>query len=129
MNAQRRLEDDDLAGDFVSDDEKGDIEKVDFPSTNGSIPSFSEAFGTGLSFPPAAQMKNGQPTSLDPRSYSTPAHSNLEQYPQASRAPGTSNQVVMDSEKGLKRQESGSGQDGSGALNAANPRTKRWVIE
>jgi len=75
LNAQEELPGDDFVPAHTSyyDKDSEDAEKFDFPPSDGPIPTFSVAFGSGPEVPPPAQMKFGSgPTrSMGPRFYSS----------------------------------------------------------
>lgn len=67
MNAQEPLPGDDFAPVYSSD-----MEKVEFPSNEKPIPTYSAAFGSGAEVPPPSQMFASQPK-LGPRFFDSSA--------------------------------------------------------
>jgi len=66
LNAQEPLPGDDFIPVVPGEKGNGDPEKVDFPSTDRPIPTFSATFGSGLDVPPPSQMRF-PPRQMGPR--------------------------------------------------------------
>ena len=56
VNAHEELDDGD---DYYPPEKTYDSEKIDFPSSDSRVPSFSVTFGSGLEVPPPSQMRFG----------------------------------------------------------------------
>ncbi|KAI0047810.1 hypothetical protein FA95DRAFT_1518454 [Auriscalpium vulgare] len=142
LNAQEPLPGDDFVP--VTYGEKGDIEKVDFPSTDRPIPTFSAAFGSGAEVPPPTQMfaagrmgPRFYNQSAQPFEQSTDSVANPE--PAYSEASSASHNGVPSSVRPLVRQGSstsqfsvssmGSSLSAGGSAEVQTVGKSRWVIE
>ncbi|THH29726.1 hypothetical protein EUX98_g4461 [Antrodiella citrinella] len=145
---RRHLEAQELLVDDVPDYEKGNFEKVDFPSSTAPIPTFSATFGKGPEVPPPSQMffaprfaaalppRFYGPITVDPNSAIAYGVSPLTPPSQP-----TPSHLSADSvDRGLIRHESGSSQHsvsstsstssgGHSAESENSYRSKRWIIE
>ncbi|KAL1951764.1 hypothetical protein VTO73DRAFT_913 [Trametes versicolor] len=120
LNAQEELPDDD----YTTPGEKGDTEKVAFPSNDLPIPTYSVAFGgNGQDVPPPSQMRFA-PRHMGPRFYSgstdpfeTPTGSDAATERSASPT--------------LYRQSSRSSQHSQSSIQSSSSQKSktRWVIE
>ncbi|KAI0336143.1 hypothetical protein GY45DRAFT_1316219 [Cubamyces sp. BRFM 1775] len=140
LNAQEELADDD----YRTPDEKGDAEKVAFPSNDLPIPTYSVAFGgNGQDVPPPSQMRFA-PRQMGPRFYSSSSSSaGTDSNPFATPVDGNTLRSGAPSSAGsssgsptLSRQSSRSSQHSQLSVQSAgssastgSQKTRRWVIE
>ena len=127
--------------------EKGDTEKVSFPSSDAPIPTFSAAFGSGPEVPPPALMSFAPRFTGGPRFYgpanvdpNTAIAYGITPYTTPYTRSPLSSVYSAPEEKGLSRSESGSSQHSTSSHSSESSsghtsdtshssRSKRWIIE
>ncbi|EJF66419.1 hypothetical protein DICSQDRAFT_142019 [Dichomitus squalens LYAD-421 SS1] len=132
LNAHEELNDE---GDYPTE-KTYDSEKIDFPSGDSSVPSFSVTFGSGLEVPPPSQMRFGPaPRAMGPRFYSQtnstasdPFNSPVEG--NSLRALTLSRQNSASSQMSHSSTRSATSAHSTNSAGSTGPgRGKRWVIE
>ncbi|KAI0651545.1 hypothetical protein C8Q79DRAFT_933948 [Trametes meyenii] len=124
LNAQEELPDDD----YHTPGEKGDAEKVAFPSNEMPIPTFSVAFGgAGREVPLPSQMF--APRQMGPRFYSGSSQGSGEN-PFMTPVDGNTTRSGSPTSYTLSRHSSRSSQHSQSSVESSSSlKSKRWVIE
>ncbi|KAI0670209.1 hypothetical protein C8Q78DRAFT_1039658 [Trametes maxima] len=124
LNAEEELPDDD----YHTPGEKGDAEKVAFPSNDVPIPTFSVAFGgAGREVPLPSQMF--APRQMGPRFYSGSSEGSGEN-PFMTPVDGNTTRSGSPTSYTLSRHSSRSSQHSQSSVESSSSlKSKRWVIE